>query len=410
MTWRSNLGRHLLRVIGAVCGIQLGTAIVVNTIASLHRKRRKLKRFPYLPPQELACDDNQLTIFTYGDDLYASMIEAIDAAHDRVYLESFIWKADSVGLAFKEALIRAANRGVKVVCIWDAFANLVVPASFFRFPPNIECHSFPLVHGGLTFWLPRNSGRDHRKILLVDGQIGYVGGYNLGSLYAHQWRDTHLKVAGDFALELEASFVQMWRIVDQDHHRLTEGSPRPWHPAMRLLRNVPRTSVYPIRSNYLDAINRATKRIWLTHAYLLPDADLMAALLSAASRGVDVSIIIPETSNHPLADWLSRAHYDALLTGGVKLFLYQGAMIHSKTASIDSIWSTIGTANLDRVSLLGNYEINVEIIDPSVAAKMEAVFRNDLSNCQALSLDTWRARPYYAQLAESILKPLRPLL
>jgi len=111
-----------------------------------------------------------------------------------------------------------------------------------------------------------------------------------------------------------------------------------------------------------------------------------------------------------LSDWLSRAHYDTLLSGGVKLFLYQRAMIHSKTATVDSIWSTIGTANLDRVSLLGNYEVNVEITDAGMAHLMEKVFLADLSNCRELTLDAWRARPAYARLAEAIIKPLRPLV
>lgn len=406
MALRKKIGKTLLRVGLTVVGTQLATAVAVNSIASLSRRHRTPRGFPYLEPESVEVEGNRLTVYTYGAHLYDAMIEAIDAAEEYVYLETFIWKGDEMGQRFIDAVSRAAARGVRVACIWDVFANMVVPPSFFRFPPDVWTAPYPLVKGMIR---PRNSGRDHRKILCVDGKLAFVGGYNIGTLYANKWRDTHLKIEGDFCAELESCFVDMWNDLDKKRP-LAHPTHRTWAPALRLHRNLPRVGVYPIRNVYLDAINKASARVWLTHAYLLPDADLASALLGAAARGVDVSIIIPDASNHPLTDWLSRAHYDALLSGGVRLFLYQGAMIHSKTATVDSIWSTIGTANLDRVSLLGNYEVNVEVIDESMAHLMEEVFLTDLSNCRELTLDDWRARPAYARLAETIIKPLRPLL
>jgi cardiolipin synthase len=410
MALHKKIGGTLLKGLATVAGIQLATAIIVNTIATAHRRHRTPQGFPYREPTTCQVDHNAVTIYTYGAHLYDAMIEAIDAAEDHVYLESFIWKSDEVGQRFLDAVARASARGVRVACVWDVFANLVVPRSFFRFPSTVMTAPFGLVRGGLAWLLPRNSGRDHRKILVVDGAVCFVGGYNLGSLYANKWRDTHVRVEGPFALELEASFVDMWHVSDRHHRPLPYPRHRTWTSKLRLHRNVPRLAVYPIRGVYLDAINKASARIWLTHAYLLPDADLVQALIDAAGRGVDVSIIIPAASNHPLTDWLSRAHYDTLLSGGVKLFLYEGAMIHSKTATIDSIWSTVGTTNLDRVSMLGNYEVNVEFMDEAMARTLEDTFRTDLTNCHELTLDEWRRRPQYAQVAEAILKPLRPLL
>jgi cardiolipin synthase len=128
------------------------------------------------------------------------------------------------------------------------------------------------------------------------------------------------------------------------------------------------------------------------------------------ARGVEVQIIVPDQSNHAMADWLSRVSYDELLAGGVRLFLYQDAMIHSKTATVDGIWSTVGTANLDRLSLAGNYEINVEMFSEPVAATMERVFANDLQNCVELTRDEWATRSLAARLSEAAIAPLRPLL
>jgi len=408
MALRKKISQTLVRVGAGVVGTQLVTAATVNTIASLYRRHRTPRGFPYLEPTAVDVGEDRFTVYTYGAHLYEAMLEAIEAAEEYVYLETFIWKSDEMGHRFLDAVSRAANRGVRVACIWDVFANLVVPPSFFTFPPDVWTAPYPLVRGGVNFLRPRNSGRDHRKILVVDGKVSFLGGYNIGTLYENKWRDTHLKIEGPFCAEVESTFVDMWKSLDRRHLPSPQG--RTWAPNVRLHRNLPRLGVYPIRNIYLDAINKASRRIWLTHAYLLPDADLVSSLLDAAARGVDVSIIIPSDSNHPLTDWLSRAHYDTLLTGGIKLFLYEGAMIHSKTATVDSIWSTVGTANLDRLSLLGNYEVNVEIVDENMAHLMEDVFRTDLTNCHELTLDEWRARPRYARLAEAIIKPLRPLL
>src|SRR5690606_16541188 len=143
---------------------------------------------------------------------------------------------------------------------------------------------------------------------------------------------------------------------------------------------VPRLMMFPIRSMYLDAINRASERIWMTHAYFIPDQDFVDGLLIAAGRGVDIRILLPHRSNHIVADWISRGYYGQLLEAGVRIFRYQGAMVHAKTSTVDGNWTTVGTANIDRLSLTGNYEINVEIIDESMARAMEDIFRVDLTN------------------------------
>jgi cardiolipin synthase len=173
---------------------------------------------------------------------------------------------------------------------------------------------------------------------------------------------------------------------------------------------MPRNMVYPIRGMYLNAIDRASHHIYLTHAYFIPDQDVLSALIRAARRGVDVRIIIPAESNHIVADWLSRGFYSHLLRNGVRLLLYQGAMVHAKTATIDGQWSTIGTANIDRLSLLGNYEINMEVFNPGVARQMEEIFDIDSSNTIELTLPDWQRRHAMVKFSETVLTPLRPLL
>jgi cardiolipin synthase len=168
--------------------------------------------------------------------------------------------------------------------------------------------------------------------------------------------------------------------------------------------------MFPIRSMYLEAINRASSHIWMTHAYFIPDTDMVEALKAAALRGVDVRLLVPAVSNHVVADWLSRGYYGELLDAGVRIFRYTGAMVHAKTATIDGTWTTVGTANIDRLSMTGNYEINVEFIDRSMAAEMERIFACDLTNSVELTAAEWGGRGTHRKFAELVLAPLRPLL
>ena len=402
-------GRVILgRLTTAVLLLQILSMLTLTLVESLRKKKRKLRKFPITRPEPIEVSGDEVTVYTYGEHVFDAMIEAIDGAEERIFFETFIWKGDAEGLRFRTALARAAERGVRVHVVWDEFANLVVPRKFFRDIPstiNTMPHpAFPLP------WSPRSWGRDHRKLLTVDGKVGFIGGYNIGSLYATGWRDTHARVVGEGVAELENAFVDFWNMHPSKVRDRIELNPRrEWEPTVRVHRNTPRIQVYPIRNMYLEAIDRASHHIWLTHAYLIPDDDLVGALRDAVRRGVDVRIIVPARSNHVVADWLSRGFYTQLLRSGIRLFLYQGAMVHSKTATIDGKWSTIGTANLDRLSLLGNYEVNLEITDEAVAAYMEDVFLTDESNCIEVNEQRWSERSLVAKATETFLSPWRPL-
>ncbi len=380
-------------------------------VADWRRKRhRGVAEFPKVPPRSISAGGSEVTVYTYGHDLYDDMLGAIRQARSRVFFETFIWKGDEVGSAFKTALIEAADRGVEVFVVYDVFANLVVPRPFFHFPANVHVLRWPLLGGGWRFWHPRYSGRDHRKLMVVDDDVAFVGGYNIGSLYATDWRDTHARLTGDVVAEMQNAFIDFWNMAGNRNKELGDPRRRVWSPNIRVHRNIPRQFVYPIRGIYLDAIDRASQRVYLTHAYLIPDEDMVRTLIRAVNRGVDVRIIVPEQSNHILADWLSRGFYGTLLRGGVRLFLYQRAMVHAKTATIDGEWSTIGTANIDRLSLSGNYEINIEVYDTDVARQMEDIFAIDAGNSREMHLQEWSRRNLMVKVSETVLSPLRPLL
>ena len=391
--------------------VTIGTLMIVTKVRKIIRGRAATP-FPVTPPRPIPIGSlGMVTTFTYGADLYDDMLAAIDAAQDRILFETYIIKADAMGERFKQALIRAADRGVDVYVVFDAFANLVVRPSFLRFPRSVHVLRYPIYAGGANVLNPRHYGRDHRKILVVDESVGYVGGFNIGALYATDWRDTHVKIAGPSVWDLDNAFVDFWNLrgdaAAQPLNPLGEAS---WEPQVRAHRNVPRQLLFPIRGMYLEAIDRAKDHIWITAAYFIPDRDILQGLIEAAGRGVDVRILVPEVSNHAATDVLSRGFYGSLLRGGVRILLYQDWMVHAKTATIDGRWTTIGTANIDRLSLTGNYEINLELLDAGLAAEMETIFQNDSAIARELSIDEWSSRPWVARACELIVRPLRPLL
>jgi cardiolipin synthase len=390
-------------------------AVAMTLVDSYRRRGKKPKPFPTSAPKPVQVGAGEVTTYTFGRDLYDDMLAAIDGAQRQILFETYIWKGDEVGQEFKDALAAAARRGVEVYCIYDGFANLVVSPRFKRFPTAMKVLRYPVYPAGWRFFDLTRYGRDHRKILVVDDSVGFVGGYNIGTPYATEWRDTHVRITGPGVWDLKRAFADFWNL---NRRRRIRASERPllletasiWEPSIRFHRNVPRLWMFPIRSMYLEAINRASKNVWMTCAYFIPDQDFVDALMAAAARGVDVRLLIPAKSNHVVADWISRGYFAQLLASGVRVLRFRDAMVHAKTATIDGTWATVGTANVDRLSLQGNYEINVEVIDPALAAQLEEVFLVDESNCLELTGDEWESRDVYRRFTEFVLAPLRPLL
>lgn len=414
---RPNRGTAKQVVKWAVGGILAAQVAAVAAVVAIdeHRKRRNppTEEFPTMEPRTVHVADSDLTVYTYGEDLYEDMLAAIEGAREQIFFEIYIMKADAVGHRFRDALIAAARRGVDVYIIIDTFGNLNQDPRFRRFPdmPNLHVIRFPVLRTGLFTGQGKDRGFDHRKILVVDEQIGFVGGYNIGEIYAEKWRDTHLRIVGPATWELENAFTDMWSVYRKSHHpRLPDRGQSKWNSRITAIQNIPAFKSYPVRAMYLSSIDRADQRAWISMGYFIPDFAMMHSLKQAALRGVDVRVLVPQYSNHIVADWVGRPHYDELLRAGVRIFRYEEAMIHSKTMTMDGVWSTVGTTNIDRLSMDGNFEINVEVYDRDFAKLMEEIFELDLTNSHELLPEVWADRGRLARMTERILKPLGPLL
>jgi cardiolipin synthase A/B len=405
----------LLRLVGTVIlgvlTLQVLTAAVLIVIAALGRRRRDEVSFPHQPFEEVQVGENSLRLYAYGRDLYDTMLEAIDAAQESIYLETYIWKDDDVGEEFQKRLARKAAEGVQVYVIFDLFGNLVVPRAFkSSFDPLIHVLEYTAIRRPWHLLDPRRYALDHHKLLIVDGTTSFIGGYNLGALYATQWRDTHLRLRGPVAAELARAFIGFWNRFCPAHEQITQRYHHPFDALITISQNEAMRTSFPIRDMYIAAIDEAEQSILLTTAYFVPDRMLLDALKSAVRRGVDVRVLIPWNSNHVVANWITHSYFTDCLRAGIGIFGYRYTMLHAKTCTIDGQWSTIGTCNLDRLSLVGNYEINVGVYSEELARQMSALFAEDTAERFELTMEQWKSRPWYDKVSERILAPLRFLM
>ncbi len=364
--------------------------------------------FPTVAPKPIDVGNNVISAYTEGRSLYEEMIREIDAAQDHVYFETYVWRSDEIGMKFKDALVRAAERGVDVFIIYDGFGSFLSSPKLkvFKRTEHLYVHRVREVRMGLLLGDVRRTGRNHRKVLVVDDKIGFVGGFNIGEDFGKEWRDTHIEIVGPAVKILAGGFREFWNTFRaKNQPRLQEGEQLPWNDQIDVAFNLPSHLLFPVRQQYLDAFRRAGKSIELTTAYFVPDNEILRELILAERRGVQVRVLIPEYSNHILADWVARPFYGQLLKEGVEIWLYKHAMIHAKTVIADGYRSIVGTANVDRLSMMGNFEVTVRIDSEEFAEQLEHIFENDLTTARKLTLEEWENRTLLTRILEKLVQP-----
>jgi len=362
----------------------------------------------------------QVTLLQDRDATFEAMFSAIRSAQDHINLETYIIEDDATGQAFADLLVAQQARGVQVNMMYDSFGSLGTPKAFFDRlkAAGVAVKEFNPINpfAAKGPWMPNH--RDHRKLLVVDGQTAFLGGINISSVYASgsviwhagkpegsalAWRDTHVQIKGPVVAEFQTLFMGSW--AKQTGEDL---APRTYFPALTaqgqdIVRAIGSTPDDPYSLIYLtliSAIGNAEKHVHLTNAYFVPDPQLLSALTSAAVRGVDVKLILPSESDSALVFHAGRAHYDQLLRSGVQIFERAGALLHAKTAVIDGVWSTVGSTNLDWRSFMDNDEVNAVILGRGFAQQMQVMFDEDLAASRAIELKAWQARPYSLRVRE----------
>ena len=342
------------------------------------------------------------TLYTEGDDLFDAMLAAIRKARRRVWLATYIFAADDVGRRFVEALGERARAGVDVRLTVDALG------SFLLFPRRLEnalCGQGVKVRRYHRWhWREpmRYNRRDHRKLLVVDEEEAFLGGFNIHrqesrrASGAQRWRDTHIRLTGELALQASELFNAFWN-----------GRPD-WTPAPaaagwgELLPNYSRRCRRRLRGIYRDMFDRARRYLYVTTPYFVPDRPMQKGLIAAARRGVDVRVLVPRKSDVRLVQWASRAAYAGLLANGVRIFEYLPRMLHAKTIVSDDDFASVGTANMDYRSFFLNYELNLFSGNRDLCLKLYDQFCSDLRESEEIRTRSWKRRRWNARFLEWI--------
>lgn len=409
----ANLGRKGIKAFALLTAAEATVLAAVEVFETVRRKylweQPPEEGFPWeeQPELKLELGDERIKLYPDYGSLYEDMLDEIGRAEDHVLVETFMWLDDRVGRRFVDALARKAREGVRVYVVFDELANLGRPSSFKDFPDGINTLRFRSFSGPKDALNPRILHRTHRKILSVDGRVAFGGGFNIGELFT-RWRDTHFRLRGAQVHEMERSFVGFWNTHrPEDLTAIPQVRGRSWNPALIFHSNDPYYHTHPIRDIYMRNIDKATECIRITTAYFIPGPGLREKLMNAARRGVDVQVLIPKYSNHPPVDWASRPYMGEMLEAGIRIFVYKEFMVHAKTATVDGVWSTVGSANLDTLSLFGLHETNLEIHSEQVAGRLEAMFELDKTNTEELTPEGWQDRPLLVKILEAAFKPLR---
>lgn len=372
----------------------------------------------YCSKPENALGGNSVRLFKNGDEAFAEMLATIRSAKDYLLLEFYIFADDSVGRMFRDLLLEKAREGVRVYLIYDSAGSILTDREFFSglAAGGVKVAEFRPV----VLWRPYWSWarRDHRKIICADGVAALVGGFNISvhdapvALGGRGWKDSLARVEGPVVGEVERLFRESWAASGPGD------APARGPGRIRAAGDI-RAAVLSasgmrnfrsIRRSYSYAIDRARKLIYITNAYFLPDRFVYRRLISAVRRGVDVRIIGPGKTDHPYIRWATWSIYPHMIKNGIRVYEWQGGILHSKTAVIDGVWSSIGSHNLDHRSLHYNLEVNINTYDRQFGAEMVRVFEEDLGGSRPITRAETKSRPFLSKAASKILYLFRSLL
>ena len=361
---------------------------------------------------------NRIAIFHNGTDKFESLFRDIANAQKYIHLQYYIIEDDELGCRLKDCLIERAKAGVKIRVIYDHIGSLRVKKCFFRQMQEAGIEVYPFFRVAFPPFATRINWRNHRKICVIDGKIGYVGGMNVANRYVNggnfaRWRDTHMRVSGSGVAALQYSFAVDWSFMGHELLEVPvnfEISADEDAAGMQLLTSGPTSEWSNISMLMLKAIGNAKKRVYIQTPYFLPTDSMLRALQAAALAKVDVRVMIPRYSDSAILTYASYSYVLECLRAGIKIYLYNGGMLHSKTMMIDEDFSSIGSANIDFRSFEHNFESTMFIYSRESNAELVGQFMDDLSYSERINLSAWKNRSKLQKAKESILRLLSPVL
>ncbi|MCG1009358.1 cardiolipin synthase [Salinicoccus sp. ID82-1] len=365
--------------------------------------------------------NNSVRMFTAGEDKFEALFDDIDSAEHHIHMEYYIMRDDQLGRRLRDILTRKAEEGVKVRFLYDGIGSRKIGKKFFSElrKHGGETKSFSSVVSALMRF--RLNFRNHRKLVVIDGAIGYTGGYNVGDEYLGRsskfgfWRDTHLRMEGQSVHLLQERFISDWNKYGRDDSIPFEDQyfppPGPGGDMpLQIVSSGPDSEGGEIMHGFIKAIQEAEDYIYIQSPYFIPSSGILASLRVAALSGIDVSIMIPNKPDHPFVYPTTFSFSAEMMKAGAKIHIYDNGFLHAKTMVIDDKISTVGTANVDIRSSELNFEMNTFIYSEDFAAEMKSTFEADMEQSRQLTREMYESRSYYQKFKEHASRLLSPLL
>ena len=366
----------------------------------------------------LLSEHNSLKIYTYGKDAFDVILNDIENAKKHIHLEYYIIEDDKIGRKVRDLLIKKAKEGIDVKVIYDDMGSWSLSNKFLKpmEEAGIQIHAFLPVR--FPYFTNKINFRNHRKIVVVDGEIGHVGGMNIADRYIEgvtnlgMWRDMQLRIIGEAVHSLQVIFLTDWYFVTQ--HALNDDTYFPTHNVcekrlVQITASGPDSDWASIMQAYFAAIATATDHIYIASPYFIPNESILTALKTANMGGVDVRIMLPFKSDSHLVYRSTLSFVNELLDAGVKIYFYSKGFNHAKLMLVDGIFASIGTANMDIRSFDQNFEVNALIYDEETTARLESLFLEDIKTCKFYTKEEWESRHWLNNTKEAMARLLSPL-
>lgn len=393
---------------------EMGTAVEYRVPKEHKSLVELLKNMDYNP----LLGENEVKIFTSGQDKFDSLFEDIENAREHIHIEYYVLNDDSLGLKLQQALIKKAREGLEIRILYDSFGSRKTKKKYFEEFRKAGIETEPFLKLSFKFLSSRLNYRNHRKIVVIDGRIGYIGGMNVADRYISglnwgYWRDTHARIVGKGVQGLQSVFLIDWFFVSQ-----TFITSRKYFPqldnygtnSMQIVNSGPLKDEMEIPTGILQAFYEAKKTIFIQTPYFIPTEPMIEALRAAAIRGVDVRVMLSKRSDVTLVQLASHSYLKEMLENGVKVYFYLKGFLHSKMMVFDDSLTLIGSVNFDSRSFSQNFEVEAFIYDNDTGAKAHDIFIEDQRDSEQVSLKEWLRRPKIKTFIDSLVRLFAPLL
>lgn len=364
-------------------------------------------------------EGNNIEIYASGHDKFLALEKDLRQAKEFIYLQYYIFEDDEIGRRIAGILMEKARAGVKVRVCYDHVGSFHVRNRFFKTMRSAGVEIYPFFKVVFPLFATRINWRNHRKLVIIDGKTGYIGGMNIADRYIDGgkfplWRDIHARISGPAVSALHYSFACDWALMRKDiitdNSTALSGGDTNGTAGIQMLTSGPTDRWGNIELQFLKAISNAKRRIYIQTPYFLPPESLLRALQAAALARVDVRVMMPTHSDSRILTFASRSYIAESIAAGIKIYLYDAGMLHSKMMIVDDDFATLGSTNFDFRSFEHNFESNIFIFSREINARLSTIFAEDMTSSRRVRSSEWRHRPIHHRALESLMRPLSPIL